>query len=101
MSTDENTTAAAPKAPKSSKASKLTTPEQLIYVGPNLPGGRLTQYTVFRGSVPAYLVDLIEKHAEITDLIVPVKSLVDAQSKSKQVGTIENIAYDALSNLSR
>ncbi|GEB35306.1 hypothetical protein [Brevibacillus parabrevis] len=66
---------------------------QLIYVGPNLPGGRLMQYTVFRGGVPEYLTDLFEKQPAIRQLIVPVRDLAAAQAKTGTPGTLEHALY--------
>ncbi|MGG4447631.1 hypothetical protein [Brevibacillus porteri] len=67
--------------------------DQLIYVGPNIPGGRLMQYTVFRGGVPEYLNDLFEKQPAIQQLIVPVKELVAFQSQVGTPGTLEHTLY--------
>lgn len=73
--------------------------QQFIYVGPNLPGGRLTKFSVFKGGIPVYLDDLIEKHPQITDLIVPVASAVTAQTNSAQAGTAEYESYQTLTEL--
>lgn len=86
------------EAPKRQKqAAMVAKPEQIIYIGPNLPGGRLSQYKVFRGGIPPYLADLIAEKPEISDLIIPVAELTTAQALAKQVGTPENTAYKALS----
>ncbi|TGV00498.1 hypothetical protein EN829_057705, partial [Mesorhizobium sp. M00.F.Ca.ET.186.01.1.1] len=53
-----------PEVEVSQQAAKVENEQptkQLIYVGPNLPGGRLMQYTVFRSGVPEYLTDLPDK----------------------------------------
>ncbi|MGG1638227.1 hypothetical protein [Paenibacillus sp. NRS-1760] len=80
---------------------KSSIPEQLIYVGPTLPGGRLAQYSIFRGGVPDHLQDLITNHLEINDLIVSVATFHLAQAATQEVGTTEYSAYKALSQLSR
>ncbi|MEC0171165.1 hypothetical protein [Paenibacillus graminis] len=67
-----------------------------IYVGPNLPGGRLLQSTVFRGGVPAYLQPLLDEQPDIAALIVPVDELSEVQAKIVQTGTPEYVAYQAI-----
>lgn len=67
--------------------------EQLIYIGPNLPGGRLSRFTVFRGGIPLYLKDLLPK---ISKLIVPVAALSEALARVEKAGTAEYQAYQAL-----
>jgi hypothetical protein len=84
---------------KTSPSAKSKADEQFIYIGPNLPRGRLTQFTVFKGGTPDYLSDLLEQHPQIKDLIVPVASTNDAQSKSQQSGTAEFESYQTLKAL--
>jgi len=92
-----------PKAPKERlpKPEKTEPVEQLIYIGPNLPGGRLSQFTVFRGGLPVYLTDLLEQQPSIKDLIVPVAETAAMQAKALQTGTLESIAYQNLMTLRR
>ena len=47
--------------------------ESLIYVSPNIPGGLLSQYTVFRGEIPFHVKGLIDKYPVMDKLLVPVK----------------------------
>ncbi|WP_438770049.1 hypothetical protein [Brevibacillus sp. JB24b] len=83
---------------KTSKQKKeIDSMEQLIYIGPNIPGGRLTQNTVFLGGIPEHLTDLQEKHPELSDLFVPVTQFIEAQAQIKRPGTAEHQAYQALS----
>ena len=35
--------------------------EQLIYIGPNVPGGMLQRYQVFRGGIPEHVKQIVEK----------------------------------------
>lgn len=88
-----------PQAPKSKKAPKPAPIEQLIYIGPNLSGGRLSQNTVFRGGTPAYMQDLLEQHPSIKDLIVPVAETAAAHAKTQLSGTPEYIAFQNLTSL--
>ncbi|QWU15679.1 hypothetical protein SAMN04487895_12724 [Paenibacillus sophorae] len=67
-----------------------------IYLGPNLPGGRLMQSTVFRGGIPAYLADTLAAQPEINDLIVPVDEMSGVQARIVQKGTAEHAAYQTL-----
>lgn len=69
---------------------------QLIYLGPNLPGGRLLQSTVFRGGIPAYLLPLMEERPEVRTLTVPLSEMSDVQARIVRTGTAEYIAYQAL-----
>ncbi|WP_312117947.1 hypothetical protein [Brevibacillus reuszeri] len=75
------------------KAESPQPQEQLIYVGPNIPGGRLMQYTVFRGGIPDYLDDLLEKQPAIRQLIVPVQDLSSVQARISTPGTLEHTFY--------
>ncbi|OBZ08254.1 hypothetical protein A7975_27375 [Bacillus sp. FJAT-26390] len=81
------------------KTEKTEPVEQLIYIGPNLPGGRLSQYTVFRGGLPVYLSDLLEQQPSIKELIVPVAETAATQAKTNMSGTPEYIAYQNLMTL--
>ncbi|KAF6636507.1 hypothetical protein H6F38_04510 [Paenibacillus sp. EKM208P] len=67
--------------------------EQLIYIGPNLPGGRLAKYFISLGGFPGYLNDLAEKVPEIRDLFVPVAELSTANVALREPGTNQNIAF--------
>lgn len=69
---------------------------QLIYLGPNLPGGRLLQSTVFRGGIPAYLLPLMDERPEVRTLTVPLGEMSDVQARIVRTGTAEFIAYQAL-----
>jgi len=68
----------------------------LIYLGPNLPGGRLLQSTVFREGIPAYLEPLLTERPEIKDLIIPLNEMISTQRRIVQTGTAEYVAYQAL-----
>ncbi|MHB0864756.1 hypothetical protein ACYCS5_26805 [Paenibacillus sp. SEL3] len=75
---------------------QTTEREQLIYIGPNLPGGRLAKYFISLGGFPAYLSDISDKVPAITELFVPVADLSAAKVAMDQPGTTHNIAYAAV-----
>lgn len=79
------------------KSTQHKKPQQMIYVGPNLSGGRLSSYSVFKDGIPAYLSDLIDKQPAIKNLIVPLSELSKAQSRKDAPGTLEHQAYKELS----
>jgi len=67
-----------------------------IYLGPNLPSGRLQQSAVFRGGIPIHLESLLKERPEIKDLIVPISSMIETQRRIEAKGTAENVAYQLL-----
>lgn len=64
-------------------------PIRLIYVGPNIPGGILQRFQVFKGGLPPHAKGLIEQVPEVKDLFVPVTELEDARRKIEEPGTNE------------
>ncbi len=68
----------------------------MIYVGPNVTGGRLMQYTVFRGGVPDYLADLLDKQPAIRQLIVPVHDLAAVQTRIGTPGMLEHALFQQI-----
>jgi hypothetical protein len=66
--------------------------EQLIYCGPNIPGGVLQRYSVYKG-IPGYLNDLFNKCSAVEKLFVPVKELAKTEKAIKTKGTPENTFY--------
>lgn len=68
----------------------------LIYLGPNLPGGRLMRSTVFRNEIPAYLEKLIDEQPAIAELIVPVKEMAALQANIAMKGSAPHTAYQNL-----
>lgn len=67
--------------------------EQLIYIGPNVPGGMLQRYQVFRGGKPEHLKDLFEKCPALQGLFVQVTELAVAEKALGTAGTVENTLY--------
>ncbi|MGW8956618.1 hypothetical protein [Paenibacillus sp. NPDC055715] len=77
-------------------AKDATEPEQLIYIGPNLPGGRLAKSLIVRDGFPAYLADVAEKAPEIRQLFVPVAELATSKAALSVPGSALQIAYAAV-----
>lgn len=71
-----------------------TKPEQLIYCGPNIPGGVLQRYTVFKGGLPEHLNALFDKCPAIRLLFVPVADLARAERAIATKGTPENAYFN-------
>lgn len=67
-----------------------------IYLGPNLPGGRLLQSTVFRGGIPAYLQVVLKDRPDVAVLIVPIEEMSAVQARVLRKGTAEYSAYQAI-----
>lgn len=57
------------------KTKATAKPQRLIYCGPNIPGGALQKYVVFKGGLPGHLVGLIDKCPAIKELLIPVPDL--------------------------
>ncbi len=76
-------------------AKKTTKPnvKRLIYVGPNIPGGILHKFTVFKGGIPKHIEPLIKKCSVIEKMFVPVKEFPEKSKAIEQKGTPENIFY--------
>lgn len=84
-----STTKTKPTAPK-------TKTGPLIYVGPNLQGGGLSQFIVFRTGLTPHVQSLIEKQPDIEKLIVPLEKMAVALARSRQPGTLEHTAFEKL-----
>lgn len=83
-----------PSAKGAAKAAKeLVAPKQMMYVGPNIPGGRLRSGQVFKGGYPPWCADLFEERPEIKELFVPVFEVMRVQKKLKEPGSNEARLY--------
>lgn len=72
--------------------------EATIYMGPNIPGGKLARYTVFRGGVtPAYVDRLAEDCKAIQALIVPVSKLAETERNIARTGSLEQARFAEIS----
>lgn len=65
----------------------------MMYVGPNVPGGRLLSGQVFKGGMPPWLEDLYEKIPEIAELFIPVDNVMEVQKKLKDPGSNESRVF--------
>ncbi|BBB91053.1 MAG TPA: hypothetical protein PKA28_10820 [Methylomusa anaerophila] len=71
-------------------------PEQLIYIGPNIPGGALHRYQVYKGGIPEHLTNTIEKCPAIRGLFVPVEQFATAEQALSSVGSAEHTLFQAI-----
>lgn len=86
------------KQEKGPKKQEKSSGEHLIYIGPNLQGGVLTQYATFRGGLPGHVKQLAEQNDAVNGLIVPVAGLAPAQSRVRTPGSLEYRYYQTLLN---
>lgn len=63
---------------------------RLIYCGPNIYGGRLLQYTAFKGGYPEHLSDIFEKCPAVKELLVPIENFTTTMAKIQKKGTEES-----------
>jgi len=57
-----------------------------VYIGPNLPGGQLAGFTVYKNGLPAYVRELQEQTPELKKLFVPVADLAAARKRLTRPG---------------
>ncbi|MDR7318914.1 hypothetical protein [Brevibacillus nitrificans] len=84
-------------AAKDAAAAEKKQKNQLIYIGPSLPGGILAQNTVFRDGVPKHLDEIRKQQPQIDALIVPIAQFSEAQAQLQRKGTAEQQAFRVLS----
>ncbi|QPA33431.1 hypothetical protein [Thermaerobacillus caldiproteolyticus] len=68
-------------------------PEALIYVGPSLPNGMLTKYTIFSNGIPDHLKSHFEKCPAFKRLFIPASQLTAAESRLKDTTSAESVFY--------
>jgi hypothetical protein len=78
---------------KTKKAAPKQKPEQLIYCGPNFPGGAIQSFTAFKGGLPGYVNDLAQKCPAIKKLCVPITNFNKTRQAINISGTPENRFY--------
>lgn len=78
------------------KETSVIPPVRLIYCGPNIPGGALQQYAVFKGGFPEYLNGLFEKCPAIKSLFVPVEELAATMQAIETRGTLQNVLFEQI-----
>ena len=76
---------------KRSKSNAVKPAQKLIYIGPNLPNGRLAHATVFSGGYPAHVLALMENAPWLTHLMVPVAQYTEKMKEAAQKGTALNV----------
>lgn len=76
-----------------SKKQSVLEPEQVIYCGPNIPGGVLSQYAVFRNGIPLHVADLFGKCPAAERLTVPVTLLSETRKAISEMGTPQHIWF--------
>ncbi|MBA2943211.1 hypothetical protein HZF08_33615 [Paenibacillus sp. CGMCC 1.16610] len=81
---------------KAKKKPITATGDSLIYVGPTIEHGRLSQYTILKNGIPTHVQDLVSGNADIAQLIVPVQHLTSTKQAVQKQGTPENAAYARL-----
>lgn len=68
--------------------------EALIYIGPNLPGGKLFQFTVFKaGVLPKHTQDLKESCPALKFLFIKVSSLSKAKMNLGDKNSVESAKF--------
>ena len=67
--------------------------EQLIYIGPNVPGGMLQRYQVFRGGIPEHVKQIVEKCPAVKSLFVPVDGFAAAEQEISKAGSANNALF--------
>lgn len=66
----------------------------LIYCGPNLPGGILQQFTIFKGDLPKHINEQIEKCPAIKELFITPNLLAKFRKDIQNEGTRENMLFN-------
>lgn len=71
------------------------TPERLIYLGPNIAGGALQRYTVFKGGLPKHIKALFTGKAYLRLFVEPAK-MAETMQKIERKGTPERMIYEKI-----
>lgn len=69
------------------KRSTISRENKMIYIGPNLAGGRLAHATVFCGGFPEPVIALIKAYPWMANLFVPVESYTVKMAERNRKGT--------------
>ena len=72
-----------------------SSPEQLVYCGPNWLKHGLTKYQVFQGGKPFNLLEAIKECPHISGLICPVNELDALRKNIETRGSFESGLYEA------
>lgn len=87
----------APKKVTKAQAKPVRPPEPTIYVGPNLSGGLLVRYTVFKeGKMLPHVQELVEQNPDVKALIVPVSKLAVTEQQLNDPASVVTAKFKAL-----
>ncbi|MED3732551.1 MULTISPECIES: hypothetical protein [Geobacillus] len=67
--------------------------QPLVYIGPSLPGGLLTRYTIFSNGIPAHLLGYCDACPSFKQLFVPPDRLTLAENNLKNPASAESVFY--------
>jgi len=70
-----------------------TSPQRLIYCGPNIPSGILQRYTVYKGGLPVHLEKLFSDCPAVKALFVPIADLATTEKAIANKGSSENVLF--------
>lgn len=76
----------------------------LVYIGPNLPMGKLRTSMILRGTekqVRGYVEDMLEQYPELPHLLVPPEKLSKAMDRVGRKGTVLHKYYQDVQAKSR
>lgn len=73
-------------------------PKRFVYCGPNLPGGMLQRYTVYKGGLPAHIEEIIKDCPEMKILMVEPAGLQKMRQDVETPGTAAQIAYSTVAD---
>lgn len=77
--TTKRTTAKKTVVSETKESKKSTLADTLIYVGPTLPGGALTKFTIYTNGVPGHMKKDYEENTFFKNLFVPVSKFAEAE----------------------
>lgn len=75
--------------------------ERLIYLGPNLPGGKLSKYAIYKGGLPTHLNDVYEACPAIKKLFVEPSIMAKKEQAINQKGTPESVFFSQVLDYSK
>lgn len=70
-----------PEPKPTEKTTDIVEKEAVTYIGPTLPGGKLSRYSTFRNGLPVRVGKLVEECKALKTLLVPVSKLAASQQK--------------------
>lgn len=76
----------------------LSKPKTLIYCGPTINNGEISQYAVFQGNLPEHVKKHLEAEAAVKELLIPVQDFVAVKNRIYQKGTREQLLFEKALN---